>query len=100
MPPPVFPRGTQKPRLQDWSVPHWAHARPLEPHAVSIVPGRHSSVSSSQQPLQLLVLHFGTEFVVEHAAPRHNIERIRRSRITTGLTPHPGSVCTFVRPRR
>jgi hypothetical protein len=30
----------------------------------------------------LLVLHFGTEFVVEHAAPRHTIERIRRSRIT------------------
>lgn len=96
LPPPVFPpRGMQNPTLQNVSVPHWPHARPPEPQALSRVPGRHSSVSTSQQPLQLLVLHFGTVVVVEHAAPRHNIERIR-SRITKPLTPHLAAECTFV----
>lgn len=86
LPPPVFPpRGMQKPTLQNVSVPHWAQARPPEPQAFSNTPGRHSSVSTSQQPLQLVVLHLGTVVVVEHAAPRPRVEtreRIRRSRIT------------------
>lgn len=80
-PPTLLPRGTQKPRLQNVSVPHWEQTSPLVPQPLSTLPGRHSPVAESQQPVQLLVLHFGAE-VEEQAAPRPSIERIKRTRIT------------------
>lgn len=81
-PPPVLlPRGTQKPTLQKVSVPQGVHTSPPEPQALSKLPETHSPETESQQPVQLLVLHFGA-VGEEHAAPKESTERIRRKRIT------------------
>lgn len=80
-PPTLLPRGTQKPTLQNVSVPHWEHTSPPVPQPLSPLPGRQVPVAESQQPVQVLVLHFGGDGE-EQAAPRPSIERIRRRRIT------------------
>ena len=65
--------------LQKVSVPHWLQDSPPEPQPFWLLPVRHSPLAESQQPLQVLVLHFGT-VTKEHAVPRPSIETSRKRR--------------------
>ena len=73
------PRGTQKPTLQKVSVPHCVQTSPPEPQPFWLLPVRHSPLAESQQPVQVLVLHFGT-VTWEHEVPKPSIEMSRRRR--------------------
>lgn len=67
--------------MQNVSVPHFVQTNPPEPQPLSTVPGRHAPVAESQQPVQVLVLHFAV-VGPEHPTPRAIRDRIRSERIT------------------
>ena len=77
----LLPRGTQKPTLQNVSVPHCVQTSPPEPQPLSTFPERQAPVAESQQPVQVLVLHFA-DVGPEQPTPSAIRDRIRRRRIT------------------